>query len=320
MAKITKIEKISLESARYDLQTTTNNFYANGILIHNSMITPVYTQNGIRWGTKMGITDVSMQAELFVVDHPEYEAMARECRDRNLTPIFEWCSRKQRIVVDYPEDRLVLIAMRHIHAGTYVSYDGLQEWGERHGIEVVRQYPGTVANMEHLLAETHDLLGQEGWIIRFDDGHMLKLKSFDYVSMHRAKDSILRENGVIELILSEKLDDVKAFLPDANRYALEEFETKFYAGLNQTASEWAVENRMIRSAYGNDRKKFAMEKAPHLDPHLRGSVFKAWDAADYDWYKAVVEVVSKNIGTSTKVGEIRHLFGNAKWDYGSHTE
>jgi RNA ligase len=320
MAKITKIEKISLESARYDLQTTTNNFYANGILVHNSMITPVYTQHGVRWGTKMGITDVSMQAELFVVDHPEYQHMAEECLEMELTPIFEWCSRKQRIVVDYPEDRLVLIAMRDLHTGEYGSYQGLLSWGRRYGIEVVRQYPGTVANMEHLLAETHDLLGQEGWIIRFDDGHMLKLKGKSYVDMHRAKDSILRENGVIELILSEKLDDVKAFLPDADRYALEEFETKFYKGLNQTASEWAVENRMIRSAYGDDRKKFAMEKAHHLDPHLRGNVFKAWESIDYDWYKAVVEVVRKNIGTSTKVGEIRHLFGNAKWNYGSPTE
>ena len=77
-----------------------------------SMITPVFTEDGVRWGTKMGITDVSAQAEAFVRNHLVYEVMAEECRDLGLTPIFEWCSRQQRIVVDYPDDRLVLIAMR----------------------------------------------------------------------------------------------------------------------------------------------------------------------------------------------------------------
>ena len=30
--------------------------------LDGSMITPVYTDHGVRWGTKMGITEVSMQA------------------------------------------------------------------------------------------------------------------------------------------------------------------------------------------------------------------------------------------------------------------
>jgi len=285
-----------------------------------SMIRPLPIGDAYRLSTKMGITDVSMQAEVWLADHPNYDLFIRDMIGAGLTPIFEWCSRKQKIVIDYPEDRLVLTAVRHNRTGVYYGMHALRYCQEDYDLDLVREYAGTVDNMEALLSETRDLEGQEGWIIRFDDGHMLKLKGDAYVSMHRAKDSIMRENGVIEMILAEKLDDVKPVLSDDDRRRLEDFETKFYAGLNRTASEWAVENQMIRSVYGNDRKRFAMEKAPHLDPHLRGSVFKAWDDPDFDWWRAVVDVVSKNIGTQTRADAARGLWGGARWDYGMTVE
>ena len=105
--------------------------------LDGSMITPVFTDAGIRWGTKMGITDVSMGAEEFVAAHPQYDTFARWCIDEaGVTPIFEWCSRKQRIVVDYPIDRLVLIAARDIRKGSYVNYDWLQAYGKKYSIRL----------------------------------------------------------------------------------------------------------------------------------------------------------------------------------------
>ncbi|KMR26836.1 hypothetical protein EV34_14995, partial [Staphylococcus aureus] len=40
--------------------------------LDGSMIRPFLLSSGIRWGTKMGITDVSMQAEEFVAKNPKY--------------------------------------------------------------------------------------------------------------------------------------------------------------------------------------------------------------------------------------------------------
>ena len=139
--------------------------------LDGSMITPVYW-NGVRWGTKMGITAVAEPVEQFVATRPNYVQLAQECHVRGMTPTFEWCSRKQRIVIDYPNDRLVLTAIRHNTSGEYVKYADLCEWGAVYGIEVARAYEGTLENMERLLAETRDLEGAEGWIIRFDDGDM----------------------------------------------------------------------------------------------------------------------------------------------------
>ena len=90
--------------------------------LDGSMITPVYTDAGVRWGTKMGITTVSMLAEEFVAQRPQYQRMAEWCLENGKTAIFEWTSRKQRIVVDYPEDNLVLIAVRDNVTGEYLPY------------------------------------------------------------------------------------------------------------------------------------------------------------------------------------------------------
>jgi T4 RnlA family RNA ligase len=237
--------------------------------------------------------------------------------ERGQTPIFEWCSKKQQIVISYPNDRLVLTAIRDINSGEYKSYQQMVSYANAYDVEVVQAYAGTVTNMENLVAETRGLQGQEGWVIRFDTGHMIKIKSSIYVNIHQAKDSLMRENALLEIMLDEKIDDIKSVLPETDRHALDIFETSFYKAVNKTASVWAVENKIIRIEYGNDRKKFAIEKAQFIDAHLRGCIFKAWDNPDHDWYQSVIDIIRKNLGSSTKLDEVRYLFGNVKWNYGS---
>lgn len=283
--------------------------------LDGSMIRPIPIGDAYRLGTKMGVTDVSMQAEVWLADRPNYDQFIRSCIASNCTPIFEWCSRKQRIVVDYPVDRLVLTAVRNNLLGTYMGIHGLRGLAEAWDLDLVREYPGTTSSMEHLLAETRDLQGQEGWIIRFEDGHMLKLKGSEYVTIHKAKDRILRENGVIEMILDEKLDDVKAFLPDDDRHRLEEFEREFWNGIADTTGRWQLAYADTRSMFGTDRKAFAMDWAPKFEQNLRGAIFKAWDNPDFDFRAAVIDTVRRNLGTQTKVNEARHLWGGAAWGY-----
>jgi len=286
-----------------------------------SMIRPLPIGDGYRLATKMGITDVAMQAEVWLADHANYDDFIRLHLERGQTVIFEWCSRQQRIVVDYPKDRLVLTAIRDINTGAYKSLDQMRTYAEAYGVDVVREYQGTVANMEALLAETQDLTGQEGWIIRFDDGHMLKLKGAEYVLQHRAKDSIMRENGVIEMLLADKLDDVKAVLDDDTRHQLERFETDFWKGVADTVNIWQAVNQSVRSTHGTDRKAFALADGTQvMDGNLKSAVFRAWDTPDFDWRQAVVDTIAKNTGTQTRVDAARGLWGGAKWTYGMTVE
>ena len=85
-----------------------------------SMIRPIWLYGRLRLATKMGVTDVSMQAEVFVAENPRYMDFAKWCISNEITPIFEWVSNQQRIVLDYPKDDLILIAARHMITGEYI--------------------------------------------------------------------------------------------------------------------------------------------------------------------------------------------------------
>lgn len=80
--------------------------------LDGSMVSPCRVGKHVRWMTKMGITDVSMEAEVFVATRPDYTEYASVLLTVGMTPIFEWCSNKNRIVLDYPDDQLILLAIR----------------------------------------------------------------------------------------------------------------------------------------------------------------------------------------------------------------
>ena len=282
--------------------------------LDGSMVRPIPVDGAFRLGTKMGITDVSMQAEVWLVDHPNYKKYIQLNLENNTTPIFEWCSRKQRIVIDYPEDKLVLIAVRHNQTGEYLPYHILEVDATLFKLDLVKTYPGTVSSMEHLITETRDMQGQEGWVIRFDDGHMLKLKASEYVTIHKAKENILREKGVIEMLLNEKSDDVKPFLIEDDRRRLEAYEEAFWNGISATVASWKKIDELMRGRYNRDqRKEFALNDADTLDPFLKTAIFKSWDNPSYDWTDAVLSRVRLCLSSQTKVDDARYLWNGAKW-------
>ena len=283
--------------------------------LDGSMITPVVVNDAIRWGTKMGITDVSMGAELFVAKHPNYAEFADLHIDRGQTPIFEWLSRKQRIVVDYPQDRLVLIAIRDNTTGAYKSYEQMKTYAEAYGIDLVKAYPGTSGSMEHLISETRAIEDAEGWIIRFDDGHMVKIKGEWYLRIHKTKDNLTHEKNVVDLLVNEKMDDVKAFMMDEDRKRVDEFEAVFWDGFARQVESYDKYFGMVLASK-LDRKEYALKWMPTIkdqDPFAAQIVFGKFDGKDT--WSMMLDIVRKNVGTKTKVDTVRHLWGGAQWNY-----
>jgi RNA ligase len=294
--------------------------------LDGSLIRPIPMGDGKGWrlGTKAGITDVSAQAEAWIAHHDSYVQFVDACVGAHRTPIFEWCSRQQRIVIDYPEDRLVLLAIRDNQTGENVSHEDMVRLGATWGVEVVRSYDGNADTMQQLIDETRELRGQEGWVIVWAD-RRIKIKGDEYVSIHRAKDRLMYENDVIEMILDEKLDDVKAALPREDRERLEQFETDFWHGVNAQAKVWHMCNALVRKQYGNDRKAFALSKyennifgiaADDMSSYVKSAIFKAWDSKDFDWLAAVCQTIRKSLSTQAKTAAACGLWGGGRWNYG----
>ena len=86
-----------------------------------SMIHPILIDEQIRWCTKAGITEVSELAETFVEKNRKYRYFALSCIMRGLTPIFEYVGPFNKVVIDYTEENMILLAVRETVTGTYLN-------------------------------------------------------------------------------------------------------------------------------------------------------------------------------------------------------
>jgi RNA ligase len=274
--------------------------------LDGSMIAPFIVDGQMIWGTKMGATDVAKPVEEFVKNNPHYAEFALNMLVLGLTPIFEWCSRKQRIVLDYQEDQLILTAIRDLKTGEYWLHNHMMIVGDDWDIPVVRAFEPQ-SDMMEFIEHVRYLEDLEGFVVRFSDGHMVKLKCDWYIQIHKAKEAILQDRNIVELILDEKLDDVKAHLPAEDRDRLALFEYEF----NQRVLDWVyiIDNDVTYyREEGVDRKTFALEIAPLYDQFSRALIFKNFDHCTLNDSKLFADVrntIRNNLTKTSKYEAIR---------------
>jgi RNA ligase len=277
--------------------------------LDGSMIRPFLRGGEVRWGTKMGETDIARNAGAFAERDPRLMEFVRMLLHAGHTPIFEWCSRSQRIVVDYPRDRLVLTAIRNIELGNYVTYAKMCDLAE--GLDIVQAIQGEGA-LDDVVRRARSLNGEEGWIIRFDLGEMVKLKADEYVRQHRALDGLRWEKDVLALILAGEADDVRGIVAPEVRAQLDEFERVVNEGVIARAHviEAAVQDAR---AQGLDRKAFALGVAAAWDREEERSVlfrvYQGAQAAD-----EVIALLKKRVGSQTDVDSVRWVWGDFAWN------
>jgi RNA ligase len=294
--------------------------------LDGSMITPVYfgddpdkiSGEDLRWCTKMGVTDVATPVEAWVAKNMHYARWVVGAMCSGWTPIFEWCSRKQKIVIDYPVDRLVLTAMRNNKTGEYLSYEQLLH-AALSGIDVVRALPGSVENVETFMADARALTGEEGYVIRFHDGHMVKVKGEEYCQIHGTKELLQHEKDVVSLIAYDRLDDAKAFMTDDDRERVDAFHTAYETGVEATSAELASIVADVLKTAGDDPKAFAQALMSTKYPaEYQSMLFRVKAGADAsgEIRKVIAKFAHPTAGTQSRIDAIRHLFGGLRWvDY-----
>jgi hypothetical protein len=156
------------------------------------------------------------------------------------------------------------------------------------------------------------LAGEEGWIIRFESGEMIKLKADEYVRQHRALDGLRWEKDVLALILAGEADDVRGIVAPEVRAQLDTFERVVNEGVIARAVviEAAVQAAQDR---GLDRKAFALEVAaawPHEEE--RGVLFRVWQGAQAA--DEIIALLKKRVGSQSDVDSVRWVWGDFQWN------
>jgi RNA ligase len=246
-----------------------------------SMIHPAIVNGRVRFMTRMGITEHAERCEkrhltkYFEEDLLSFYDDNDDDAFSNYTPIFEWTSPENQIVLPYEKDELTLLAVRNNTTGSYLDKNYMAFVGRvifnKNVVEFFNTYG--LKDIHSLKAKT----GIEGYVVRFlYDDHYLKIKTDEYVNMHRAVSFFERENMVLECVLNNQCDDLYSALSQDRADKLRQYENDVNKELSQLA---AVISEIVSTAKnaGVDRKTFALEIASQADSRIRGVYFSALD-------------------------------------------
>jgi RNA ligase len=292
------------------------NLYESHIVLEKldgSMIRPIPTAEGFNLATKAGVTEISQQAEVFISDKPHYAKFIHSMFDGKLTPIFEWVSRKNRIVVDYENDNLILTAIRNTEMGHYLPYFNMLDLAEHWNIPVVQAVDGlAVQNIELFVKQIREWEnGEEGVVVRFDSGHMVKIKADQYVLRHKTKDSISQEKNVLQTILNDSVDDLVPLLTPEDADRLKRFQEAFWVGLEDVGTDIHDTYRQIDR--GQSQKDFALFAVPSVLPQYQPFMFKLRKGVPVR--DLLIEQIEKSLGSQTKIDAARWMWGNLDWNH-----
>lgn len=281
--------------------------------LDGSMIRPIPINGSWEFGTRAGVTDVAMKAwHLYYawrttdyVKYVAYNTLIEDCLDMDLTPMFEFCSREQRIVIDYPEPRLVLTGIRSNSTGGYLS-EGIMLQLARDHVDVVKTVLTTQSSIAEFAAGVKELLGEEGVVVKFDDGRFVKIKAADYCLKHRALDGLRFEKDVLKLILSGGIDDVLPLVTPEVKERIEGYRESVHERL-EFATRWMLKQFDKYKNLGS-KKEFAEAVK---DFPLRNGMFKMWDGKEYQ----LSDFVLTKCGSQTDVDSIRWLIGRTYYSF-----
>ena len=259
-----------------------------------SMIRPLLVDGYLRLGTKMGVTHVAMQAEEWLAaQDPVLKAWMRQCVEDGVTPIFEWVSPFNQIVLAYEEADLVYLGTRDNATGAYVMDKSCP-------FTVVPQYGSVEGNFNEYIARQRDAEEREGDIIRFADGHMVKIKNDWYVRIHKTLERIVYDRNIVNLILNEEVDDVLPMLPQVQADRVREFEARFAQRLSEVIDKYDRYWRTVEASV-SDRSAYAKEWMPTIknnDPFAPAYVFARYDGKD--GREVILRHIEKSISTNVK--------------------
>lgn len=131
--------------------------------------------------------------------------------DNDITAIFEYVAPSNKIVLRYAKEDLILLRLRDNFTGELLDLnDYLDVIGD------VRMAPSeagyTLDELIEMASYTED---KEGWIVEFENGLLMKIKTDFYFKLHGLyTEDLNRENIIIDYILKDEIDDVLSKIAD----------------------------------------------------------------------------------------------------------
>lgn len=198
------------------------------------------------------------------------------------TFIFEYISLKDAHVVLYEkeDEGLHLIGMRNTCTGEQVNYNEIIEIANTYNVSVVEMENKT---LEQLLDEMKSVSSheKEGWVLNID-GHLIKLKCDDYVSIHRLLDKVSSVNVIIENIAEDRFDDLLSKIPDKYKERVMNIANLIFTYIKETKENI---NSFFNNAPKENRKEFMIWVDENVPKELKAYVRNEYLEVKYNLLK-----------------------------------
>lgn len=266
--KIKSITKINSTSKRYDIGVAnTHSFFANNILVHNSLgILFFYKKNWIMSTRGSFNSDQAIKGfEILKRNHINFEKEL----DVNYTYIFEILYPENKIVVNYGNvEKIVWLGMIETKTGLEKDIYNISN-----SFEKVKRYDFKDYNSIQNLNWDNS----EGFVIKFSNGHKCKIKFKDYVRLHKIITNT-SSYTIWECLMNG--DDFNKFLQDVPdeffefvREIKKDLESK-YLMIESNAKKFAIINNQL------DDKSFALKNIDE-NPEISSIIFSIRRGKDY---------------------------------------
>ena len=255
-----------------------------------SMIRPVRMNGMLRLATKMGVTDIAIESEKLLT--AEQYGWLDQVMFSGVTPIFEYIAPTNKIVIEYADPKLVLLAMRNNITGNYYM-------PHKAPFEIVPQYGSVDGSLSDYIARAREMQGREGDIIRFADGHMLKIKNDWYVRIHKTKDLIRSDRNIADIIVNEQIDDILPLLDTADIAVVRAYEQRFTAAVENVLGRLEGLVTLARVLHGGVKKDVAINFVPNLlNKEDASFIFSALDGKELR--ALVIKKIKDSVGNGPK--------------------
>jgi RNA ligase len=269
-----------------------------------SMIRPMMVNGVFRLGTKMGVTDTSIAAE--AVQTMDLIKWMDVVMRQNLTPLFEFVSPDNRIVLKYDKPELVLLAIRYNITGKYVDIEGMRG---NEFFPVVPSYGALDGDFDEYITRQRGKEGREGDIIRFADGHMLKIKNDWYVRIHKVKDKIRTDRHILALLLESELDDVYPHLDQGDYDRVKKYELDFHRAVHSAIDQIGGLCEDLWHDANYDKKLLATVILPNSKIPANDWKFAFGVADGKNVNSMVMDHVKGKLGNTAKYAELAQWLG-----------
>lgn len=202
---------------------------------------------------------------------------------KDYTYLFEIIYDENRIVVKYSFEDIILLGMIHTESGVEIDiHNGPMRFINlisNIGLPVVKKYDG-IKDFNLLKGMVGD--NQEGFVVKFSNGDRMKIKSSDYVRLHRLI-SMISTKSIWEILSSgESIDKVLKDVPDEVYPQIREYHNELLSEFKKIQFKCFS---LLSDYEGNliNKKEFALW-VKEQDKELHTLLFNMYNNKNYGEY------------------------------------